>query len=136
MTAKPLLIGDVAAETGVSVHTLRFYERERMLARPERDRSGYRRYDEETIRVVRFIKRAQELGFSLPEIRELLRLRAPRANRVTVRSIAANKLREVEGKIAHLKSLRRALTELVDSCDCRGAELVCPILETLEGSPR
>ena len=136
MTAKPLLIGDVATETGVSVHTLRFYERERMLARPERDRSGYRRYGEEAIQVVRFIKRAQELGFSLPEIRELLRLRAPRANRVAVRTIAADKLREVEEKIAHLKSLRRALADLVDSCNCRGGELTCPILETLEGTAK
>ncbi|MGQ0702239.1 MAG: heavy metal-responsive transcriptional regulator [Gemmatimonadales bacterium] len=134
MTAKPLLIGDVAAQTGVSVHTLRFYERERMLTRPERDRSGYRRYDEEAIRVVRFIKRAQELGFSLPEIRELLRLRAPRAGRTTVRPIAERKLREVEQKLAHLKSLRLALGELVEACQCRGAELSCPILESLEGS--
>ncbi len=128
-----MLIGQVATEADVNVQTLRYYERRGLLARPSRTRAGYRRYPEETVRVVRFIKRAQDLGFTLKEIRELLRLRSDRRqNRDQMRTIAEAKILDVDARMRDLRRIRRALATLQESCECSSRTLDCPILEALE----
>ncbi|MBI4541361.1 MAG: MerR family transcriptional regulator [Gemmatimonadetes bacterium] len=126
-------IGTVAARAGVNVQTLRYYERRGLLARPERSPSGYREYGPETVRIIRFIKRAQELGFTLREIQDLLRLReAGGRNRRRARQLAGAKIQDVDQKIWRLQSIKRALVTLVESCACAGSEPECPILEALD----
>ena len=125
-------IGEVAREAGVNIQTLRYYERRGLLEEPRRTPSGYRSYAAETVRVVRFVKRAQELGFSLSEIGELLRLRtSPSRNRERVHARAAAKLGDIDQKIRSLEAMRGALTALVEACRC-GSAPECPILEALD----
>ena len=127
-------IGDVAAQANVNEQTLRYYERSGLLQPPGRTPNGYRDYPAHTVALVRFIKRAQELGFSLEDARALTELRsAPARNRLMVRAMADTKLHEVERKIADLSALRRALQQLVQSC-CENDAPRCPILEALNGS--
>src|SRR5262245_30250526 len=109
-----MLITRTAREAGVNAQTLRYYERRGLLPRPARRRSGYREYSDDAVRIVRFIKRAQELGFSLDDIDELVRLRGVRrGDRHRVRAIAERKIDDIEQKIAQLQSMRRALRQLV-----------------------
>lgn len=132
---RALRIGQVAGEAGVNVQTLRYYERRGILQAPVRSASGYREYPPDTVRVIRFIKRAQELGFSLSQVEELLELRGMRpGKREAVRSLAAAKIQDIEEKLRDLESMKRALRVLVDSCACKGGGLECPILEALEGA--
>jgi Hg(II)-responsive transcriptional regulator len=125
---------DVARAAGVNIQTLRYYERLGLLEAPPRSASGYRRFDSEAVRVVRFIKRAQELGFSLREIKELLKLRrgASPARAPKVRAAAELKLIDIDQRIRDLRSMRAALAALVDSCARAGDSEDCPILESLE----
>jgi Cu(I)-responsive transcriptional regulator len=126
-------IAETARQAGVNIQTLRYYERRGLLPRPARRDSGYREYSDDAVQVVRFIKRAQDLGFSLDEIQDLVRLRGvKRGERNRVRAIAEEKIADIDGKIAHLQSMRSALSGLVDSC-CRGAAAECPIIEALNG---
>jgi MerR family mercuric resistance operon transcriptional regulator len=126
-------IGQVAAEAGVNVQTLRFYERRGLLKEPQRRESGYREYDPDTVRLVRFIKRAQELGFTLREVEELLRLRETEDVPCgEVRAAATSKLEDIESKLKSLRAMKRALTALVDSCATEGTPRHCPILEALD----
>jgi MerR family copper efflux transcriptional regulator len=128
-----LTIGEVAKRAAVHIETLRYYERQGLMARPPRNRSNYRLYSEETVRRVQFIKRAQQLGFSLKEIQELLALRAaPQAQCVDVRERALAKIHEIEHKMRALQAMHTALTRLVAAC--AGQEYVadCPILESLD----
>ena len=121
-----------AEQAGVNVQTLRYYERRGLLPKPPRRRSGYREFPEDAVRVVRFIKRAQELGFSLDEVEELLRLRRQSAsNRTRIRSVAEQKVRQIEQKIGELQRMKRALQTLVHACH-EGTTLECPIIEALE----
>src|SRR5262245_48232190 len=106
-------ITQTAQRAGVNVQTLRYYERRGLLPKPARRESGYREYAPETVRIVRFIKRAQELGFSLDEIEQLVKLRGVRrADRQRVRAIAERKIGEIDQKIAQLQSMRGALADL------------------------
>lgn len=133
MTGVRLRIGEVAVQAGVNVQTLRYYERRGLLAEPERTASGYRLYAPEAVRRVRFIKRAQELGFSLREIEQLLRLRDDRASSCEeVQALAEAKIRTIEGKLRQLEALRAALEVLVRSCERGDADRECPILEAIE----
>ena len=125
-------IGAVAAAAQVNEQTLRYYERAGLLAKPSRTANGYRQYTTETVAVVRFIKRAQELGFSLDDAKALLSLRqSPGRNRLKVRALAQTKLRDVEQRVADLTAIRSALLQLVTSC-CENDEPRCPILEALD----
>lgn len=127
-------IGAAARDAGVSVQTLRYYERRGLLPAPARTVSGYRRYGPETARVVRFIKRGQELGFTLSEIAQLLGLRTtPRGERSRVLELATAKVADIDQRIAHLSAMRSALAALVDSCECGSSKLECSILEALSG---
>lgn len=129
-------IGEVAAAAGVNIQTLRYYERRRLLPQPKRNAGDQREYPAETVRLIRFIKRAQELGFTLAEVEELLRLRENRTRgRSRVQALAAAKVEDIDGKIRHLRQMRKALHVLLDSCQCAGGQLECPILEALDESP-
>lgn len=128
-------ISQTAREAGVNAQTLRYYERRGLLAKPPRRGSGYREYPADAVRIVRFIKRAQELGFTLDEIEELVRLRGVRrGERHKVRAIAERKIADIDQKIAQLQSMRQALDQLVDACHHGGAA-DCPIIEALSGAP-
>lgn len=128
-----LRTGEVAKAAGVNLQTIRFYEREGLLPPPKRTVAGYRQYSDEAVRIVRFIKRAQELGFTLREAKDLLRLRSAGPKRAAAaRTAAESKLRDIEQKIADLTAMRTALSSLVETCACAGGPVTCPILEALE----
>jgi Hg(II)-responsive transcriptional regulator len=129
-----LKTGELAKRAGVNVETLRFYERKGLLPGPPRRASGCREYPVDSVRVIRFITRAQELGFSLREIRELLALQVqPGVTCAEVRDKAEQKAAEVRRKIADLTAFERALQKLTASCSGRGPATDCPILEHLDG---
>jgi Hg(II)-responsive transcriptional regulator len=123
----------VATEAGVNIQTLRYYERRGLLPEPERSDSGYRSYDTQTVRTVRFIKSAQQLGFSLEEIDSLLALAAggPR-NCDAAKALATDKIGDLEAKIARLSVMRDSLRQLVATCDRSPSKRDCPLLETIE----
>jgi Hg(II)-responsive transcriptional regulator len=136
MSAWALKIGEVAARASVNVQTLRYYERRGLLPRPPRSESNYRLYSDDTVRRVRFVKRAQELGFSLGEIRGLLDLRVgPRATCADVRRRTQAKIAEIEEKIWTLRSMKRVLDSLAATCSGRGPVAECPILDSLDEEP-
>ncbi|MFN2567464.1 MAG: heavy metal-responsive transcriptional regulator [Gemmatimonadaceae bacterium] len=125
-------IGEVAQRADVNVQTLRYYERCGLLPAPTRRPSGYREYSAETVRLVRFIKRAQGLGFSLRDVGELIALRRdPSLNRVAVRAVAARKVADVAARIRRLMAMKRALEQLVRACECAEATGECPIIDAL-----
>ena len=127
-----LSIGQVAKRTGVAVDTIRFYEKERLLGKPPRTAGGYREYDQETVRVLRFIRRAKHLGFTLNEVKELLRLHhGTKSTRADFRALARNKLADIQARIEGLERMRDALLPLVARCDGVGPLDGCPIVEAL-----
>ena len=129
---KPVTIGRLARQVGVNVETVRFYERQGLLPRPPRSASGYRLFPADAKRL-KFIKRAQELGFSLSEIRELLALRrSRRSTSAEIRKRTEAKIADIDGKIRSLDSMRKALLKLVRSCDGCAQVSACPILESLD----
>ena len=128
-----LLPSELARQAGVNIETLRFYEKKGLLPPPPRRSTGYRAYPEESVRLLRFIKRAQELGFTLAEIRELLTLRVhPGTTSADVRARADSKLADVREKIRDLKAIERALGKLTACCSGEGPLSDCPILHHLE----
>jgi MerR family mercuric resistance operon transcriptional regulator len=130
---KGLTIGQVAKRGDVNIETVRYYERQGLIPPPPRRESGYREYPERTVRRIRFIKRAQELGFSLKEIAELLSLRVgPETTCAEVRMLANVKIREIEEKIGTLEKMKEVLAKLTAECEGRGSSSECPILEALE----
>jgi MerR family copper efflux transcriptional regulator len=127
-----MTIGQAAERAGVNVQTLRYYERRGLLPRSPRRQSGYRDLPDDAVRIVRFVKRAQALGFSLDDIEDLLKLRHDRRrDRARVRSVAAARLRHVDAKIAQLQAMRDALSHLIHAC-ARGGAVECPIIEALD----
>jgi MerR family mercuric resistance operon transcriptional regulator len=125
--------GEVAEQAHVHVETLRYYERRGLVSRPLRSVSNYRLYPEDTVRRVRFIKRAQDLGLSLKEIKELLALRAaPKTQCGAVRERTVAKIKDIEEKIRGLQAMKKALAKLVAECSGRGPITKCPILEALD----
>jgi MerR family mercuric resistance operon transcriptional regulator len=111
-------IGKVARATGLSVDTIRFYEKEGLLREPERSEGGFRLYSSRDIENLHFIHKAQELGFSLAEIRELLVIQDERTEACThVRDLIRNRLSAVRGKIEDLKRLERHLTQALGKCE-------------------
>jgi|SRR6267154_1336628 len=137
MNVKSLTIGRLAREVGVNLETVRYYERRGLLPKPPRSTSGYRLFPVEAARRLRFIRRAQELGFSLGEIRELLLLRvAPTAKSADVRRRAQAKITDIEAKIRSLQSIKEALRELTKTCSGCGSVRECPILESLDAEDK
>ncbi len=133
-----MTIGRAARQAGVGVETIRFYERKGLIEQPLRPfDASFRVYPAETVRRIRFIREAQEIGFSLREIDELLSLRAdPSADSADVRERAIAKRDEVERKIAHLREIHGALEELISACPGRGAVRDCSIMEALVNASR
>ena len=132
-----LKVGEVARRAAVNLQTIHFYEREGLLPRPPRTASNYRMYSEVAVRHVRFIKRAQELGFALRDIKELLSLRAtPGTHCADVRQQAKAKLLDIDEKIGTLQRMRKALMKLIGECSGRGPISECPILEALDSEDR
>lgn len=130
---KNMTISRVARKAGVGVETVRFYERRGLIEQPAKPKSGgFRVYPDEAVERIRFIRQAQEIGFSLREIDELLSLRVdPAADCADVRSHAQTKLDEVNKKIVHLSRIQDALEELIDACPGKGAIRKCSIMEAL-----
>ena len=127
-----LTTAQLASEGGVNVETIRYYERHGLLPKPPRTPSGYRVFSEEAVTCLRFIKRSQELGFSLNEIKELLSLRVkPGSSCVDVRRKAEAKVVDVDEKIRRLQKIRKALVELTNTCSGRGPVSTCSILRIL-----
>lgn len=126
---KELTIGQVAKMGEVNIETIRYYERQGLLPPPPRRESGYRQYPEATVNRVRFIKRTQELGFSLKEVAELLSLRVgPNTTCGDIKNMADGKIAEIDGKIRTLERMRDALTRLVETCEVSREAEECPIL--------
>lgn len=126
-------IGQAAREAEVNLETFRYYERRGLVPQPPRSGSNYRLYPGDAVRRVRFIKRAQELGFTLNEIRELLSIRdRSGATCDEVRQQSIEKMRGIEAKIRSLKAMRAALSTLVGRCPGQGSASACPIIEALE----
>lgn len=126
-------IGQLARQGQVGVETIRFYERKGLLPAPPRRSSGYRQFPEDALRRLRFIKRAQTVGFTLKEVSELLSLRvAPGTSCADIKRRAEDKIVETEQKIRSLQKMRTALIRLKEDCRGRGPTSECPILETLD----
>ena len=125
-----LTIGRVAKAAGVNVETIRYYQRLKLLEEPEKPLGGVRQYSDAAVARVRFIKRAQELGFSLAEVHHLLRLEDPQSCGAA-RALAAEKLALVESRVADLERLRGVLKDLIARCEVRRGKVACPIIETL-----
>ena len=124
-------VGEVAERAGVNVETLRYYERRGLLPPPEREASGHRSYDEDTVRLLRAIKEAQAVGFTLAEIGEYFRTaRRSTSPSETLRVRMAAKIDEIDGRIAGLRRMREELARVVgcacdslDHCTCGAAYL-------------
>lgn len=126
-------IGEVAKKAHVSIQTLHYYERVGMLKPKSRLASGYRIYDDSAVHVIRFIKHAQELGFSLDEIRGLINLKAStRLKCKAVQTKATQHLNDVNLKIAKLEAMRDTLAELIRDCKMQKTDAECPILDCLD----
>jgi MerR family copper efflux transcriptional regulator len=125
-------IGALAKRAGVGIDTVRYYERTGLLAPQARLSSGYRRYSELELARLRFIRRAQALGFTLKEVRELLSLSAQR-DVARVKRSAQVKLTDVGRRIAELEKVRAALSKLIAACPGHGRAADCPILKALGG---
>ena len=125
-----LTIGRLADEAGVNVETIRYYQRRGLMAEPNRPMSGHRRYDVNALKRVRFIKRAQVLGFTLDEVGGLLELDEACACAET-RSLATHKLQVIDEKLADLNAMRKALQALLRQCDAGATTGSCPIIHAL-----
>ena len=124
---------EVAAQAHVNTQTLRYYERRGLLPEPPRSRSGYRDYGDEAVRVVRFVKRAQQLGFTLDDIEDLLHLAGGGPESCDeARVMARARIADLQLRIAELTGMRDALTRLIDTCGESRAERQCPILQDIE----
>lgn len=125
-------IGELAKRAGVGIDTVRFYERQGLLPKPQRLASGYRAYAAADVKRLHFVRRAKALGFTLPEIRDLLALSDHRGDDMAaLKDAATDKLAGVEARIAELQRIRAGLQALVSACPGHGALARCPILNAL-----
>lgn len=130
---KGLTIGQLAKQAHVNIETIRYYERRDLVPEPPRRESGYRQYSPDAVGRITFIKRAQELGFSLREIQELLSLRVdPGTPSADIKRRAEVKLADIDTKLRDLKGIKAALLKLTAACRGRGPTSECPILDALE----
>lgn len=124
---------ELAAQAAVNVETLRYYERLGLLSAPARSASGYRSWSPEALRAVRFVKRAQEVGFTLADIEDLLHLAGGGPERCeAVREMAHTRIDDMDRRIADLRAMRDALTQLVATCERPRDRRECPLLHTLD----
>ncbi|MAT50863.1 MAG: heavy metal-responsive transcriptional regulator [Porticoccaceae bacterium] len=126
-----LTIGRLANSASVGVETVRYYERRGLIRQPPKH-GGFREYSRDDIARIHFIKRAQELGFSLTEIEQLLDLSECKGNsRAQVKQLTKEKICEIRRKIEHLTKLEATLTTLHERCNGRGSIAGCPIIESI-----
>jgi MerR family mercuric resistance operon transcriptional regulator len=130
MTQTDMTIGDVAEAAGVGVETVRYYERRGLISQPVRAVGGYRRYGGGHVHRIHFIKRAQDLGFTLEEIESLLELEDG-TDRRSIRRIAAKRLDETRRRIADLQRIERALGHLLHECEEHVRSPRCPIIAAI-----
>ena len=130
MNRSPLKIGALARAADVGVETIRYYQRRKLLATPPRPDAGQRLYPPEYVERLRFIKRAQALGFSLDEVAALLLLNDGTGH-VRARQLATRRLGEIEKRIADLAAIRKVLDALVRECAHAEGRVPCPIIATL-----
>lgn len=129
-----ITIGALAKEAQVNLQTIRYYEREGLIAEPPRTASGYRMFSPDLVCRVRFVKHAQELGFSLAEIKELLALRVhAKTSCADIRQRTQTKIADVQNKIRALQAIKKALARLTATCNGSGPVSECPILEHFDG---
>ncbi len=128
---KTLTIGHLARAAGVNIETVRYYQRVALIQEPPKPLEGYRHYPADTVDRIKFIKRAQQLGFSLKEIAELLELGNKRC--MDVRTRAEEKRAHIDQQINDLKKLRKTLDDLIKACQTDNDTAHCPIVETLSG---
>ena len=130
--AETLTIGELSELAAVNIETIRYYERIKMLPAPPRTSGGRRIYDATHLRLLAFIRRSRELGFTLDEIRALIRLGSPeKASCRQVRDIASHHLDDIRAKIADLRKLERLLAKTVAQCTGTMAP-DCPVLDILD----
>lgn len=129
--ASSMKIGQAAELAGVNVQTLRYYERTGLLPKASRRPSGYRQYDTDTVRLVHFIKNAQELGFTLRDISELIALRKNPRSCSRVATLAQTKVEQIDRRVRRLTAMRKTLAELAGACQNGDANHECPIIEAL-----
>ena len=122
-------VGQLARSVGVNVETIRYYQRIGLLNLPEKPSGGYRSYNDDDRRRLRFIRRAQRLGFSLDDIRALLKLSGSDCQQV--QKLALEKRNLVKGKLRQLRRIESALTKTIEQCSRRRDPEGCPIIETL-----
>jgi MerR family mercuric resistance operon transcriptional regulator len=122
-------IGQLARSIGVNVETIRYYQRIGLIDLPAKPHSGYRSYNDRDLRRLRFIRRAQRLGFSLEDIRALLELSSSDCQQV--QRLALETLDLVKGKLKQLRRIESALTKTIEQCAKRRTSEVCPIIQTL-----
>lgn len=129
MSTETLTIGRLAKSAGVGVETIRYYQQRGLLPVPE-SFGAYRHYPVSLGSRIRFIKRAQELGFSLEEISELLSLEDG-VDRASIRRITLQRLAEIQTRLTDLNRMKKALSKLIHECEHTGIERPCPIISTL-----
>jgi Zn(II)-responsive transcriptional regulator len=127
-----LSIGELAGRAGVAIDTIRYYERNGLLHPAARLPSGYRRYGEGELKRLLFIRRAKALGFTLPEVKELLALSSKRSV-ANIKRAAEAKLEDIDRRLAELQQIRAGLETLIDACPGHGRAEACPILNALSG---
>lgn len=130
MMQRTMTIGRLATAAGVNVETVRYYQRRGLLDEPHKPFRGYRHYPDDTVKRLRFIKRAQALGFTLEEIAGLLRLDGADCCADT-RELAAHKVVVIEQKLSDLAAMRDALKALMRQCESGQTEGLCPIISVL-----
>jgi DNA-binding transcriptional MerR regulator len=129
----PLRSKQLAEQSGVNLQTIRYYQEIGLLPEPPRSAAGYRRFPPDAVRRIRFVKRAQELGFALADVKELLALRVQKgASCADVRRHANSKIADIEAKIRDLRWMKNALERLAASCSGAGPVGGCPILDYLD----
>jgi DNA-binding transcriptional MerR regulator len=132
----PIHIGEVAQRTGLSIDTIRFYEKQSLLSVPKRTAAGYRLYEQPEIERLQFISRAQGLGFSLQEIHELLLIEGgTESSCLHVRDLIAAKIAQVREKMAELQRLQTTLTLASQQCEnalLNECNRQCPVLKQLK----
>lgn len=131
---KTFKIGEVAQQASVNKETVRYYEKRELITKPDRRRSGYRIFTQQHVNEIRFIKRAQQLGFTLSEIKEMMALRVDDdISCGEVRVKAEEKYQDVMEKIEDLKRIKNLLIDLIESCEANAQTDDCIILNALEG---
>lgn len=127
-------IGTLAQRADVHLETIRYYQRRGLVGEPNRPLGGVRRYTEDHVQRLRFIRHAQELGFSLEEVGELLKLEDG-AHCREARTLGERRLADVRRKLADLQRIESALAVLVDRCGAVKGRVRCPMIASLQAAP-